>query len=659
MPNASVYQRIKRVLFGAPRDLLDPKIFHNISLIAFFAWVGLGADGISPSSYGPEEAYFALGSHSVLAIFVAVMTVGTIFIISGSYAQIIEAFPSGGGGYIVASKLLGEKAGVVSGSALVIDYVLTITISIAAGADAIFSFLPLHLVPYKIWFTSFVILLLIWLNLRGVKESVMVLTPIFLAFLLTHIPLILYAVLRHLPELPSVGARVSADLGSASREIGWLGVGALLLRAYSMGAGTYTGIEAVSNSMQTLREPRVHTGKKAMAYMALSLSFLAGGIILGYVLNDVVPVHGKTLNAVLFGDLMHNLWNAGTAKYLVAIVLFTEAVLLFVAAQTGFLGGPQVLSNMANDSYMPHRFAHLSERLVTKYGVYFMGGMAFFMLFITGGSVRYLVIMYSINVFLTFTLSQFGMVLHWWKDRVSGKKWRFGLAMNGVGCTLTASILCGTVYMKFPEGGWITLLITGSFIAMSFLVRRHYQQSQENMRRLDELLLALPSVSGPSAEVPAAQPQAPTAVIMVSGYNGLGMHVFFSIIRSFPGMFRNFIFISAGVVDTRRFKGVAEIENLSEDLRAQLENYVEFVKGHGYYAEARHRVGTDVIEVIDGMATVVAADFPNVVFFAGQLVFEEENFFTKLLHNQTAFLAQKKLVFSGHPMIVMPIRVLE
>jgi len=658
MHSGSIYQRIKRVVLGAPRDLFDPKIFHNISLIAFFAWVGLGADGISSSSYGPEEAYLALGSHSVLAIFVAVMTVGTILIISGSYAQIIEAFPSGGGGYIVASKLLGEKAGVVSGSALVIDYVLTITISVAAGADAIFSFLPLHLAAYKIWFTSFVILLLIWLNLRGVKESVMVLTPIFLAFLLTHIPLILYAVLRHLPELPTVGARVSADLGSASREIGWLGVGALLLRAYSMGAGTYTGIEAVSNSMQTLREPRVHTGKKAMAYMALSLSFLAGGIILGYVLNGVVPTHGKTLNAVLFSDLMHNLWIPGAAKFLVAIVLFTEAILLFVAAQTGFLGGPQVLSNMANDSYMPHRFAHLSERLVTKYGVYFMGGMAFLMLFITGGSVRYLVIMYSINVFLTFTLSQFGMVLHWWKNRGAERKWRFGLAMNGVGCTLTVSILCSTVYMKFPEGGWITLLITGSFIAMSFLVRRHYGQSQENMRRLDELLLALPSVSDPAAVAPAAQPQAPTAVIMVSGYNGLGMHVFFSIIRSFPGMFRNFIFISAGVVDTSRFKGVAEIENLSEDLRAQLEHYVEFVKGHGYYAEARSQVGTDVIEIVVRIAEETAKEFSNVSVFAGKLVFKEENLLTRLLHNHTAFLAQKRLVFAGLPMIILPVRML-
>jgi hypothetical protein len=314
---------------------------------------------------------------------------------------------------------------------------------------------------------------------------------------------------------------------------------------------------------------------------------------------------------------------------------------------------------MANDSYMPHRFSHLSERLVNKYGVYFMGGMAFMMLLITGGSVRYLVIMYSINVFLTFSMSQFGMVVHWWKDRGSEKGWKHGLAVNGIGFVLTASILCVTVIMKFPEGGWITLLITGSFVASSFYVRGHYRQAARHLRRLDDLLLNLPPPTTAAAQEPLVRRQAPTAVIMVSGYNGLGMHVFFTIVRSFPGTFRNFIFISAGVVDTSRFKGVAEIRNLSEDLGNQLKNYVEFVKGHGYYAETRYQVGTDVIEIINHLAEGVAADFPNVVFFAGKLVFEEENFITKLLHNQTAFLAQKKLVFSGYPMIVLPVRVMD
>jgi len=658
MDNDSLYRRVKRVLIGAPRDLFDPKIFHNISLVAFFAWVGLGADGISSSCYGPEEAYLALGSHAVLAIFVAVMSVATIFIISGSYAQIIEAFPSGGGGYIVASKLLGEKAGVVSGSALVIDYILTITISIAAGADAFFSILPPGLLPYKIWFVTVVIFTLIWMNLRGVKESVAVFTPVFMVFILSHVPLLLYAMLRHVPEMPAVASAVSRDFHSALGQMGWVGLGAVLMRAFSMGGGTFTGIEAVSNSMQTLREPRVQTGKKAMAYMALSLSFLAGGILVCYLLYRVGPTPGRTLNAVLFERVVGDLWQGSGGKILLAVVLASETALLFIAAQTGIIDGPQVLSNMALDYYAPRRFAHLSERLVRKYGVIFMGGMALLMLYISGGSVRYLVIMYSINVFLTFTLSQFGMVIHWWKDRGTESKWKFGIAINGVGFLLTAVLLSLTTWFKFPEGGWVTLLITGLFVAASFGIRRHYRYAQENLRRLDDLLLALPPVTVPVAQEPMVRRQAPTAVIMVSGYNGLGMHVFFSVVKQFPGMFRNFVFISAGVVDTSVFKGAAEVENLAHDLREQVEKYVEFVKGHGYYAEARTQVGTDAIESITHLAEGVVKDFPNICVFAGKLVFREENLLSRLLHNQTAFLAQKRLVFAGLPMIVLPIRVL-
>jgi len=654
----SWFPRAKRLLFGPPRNIFDPKVFHQISLIAFFAWVGLGADGISSSAYGPEEAFLALGNHTVLAIFVALATMVTVFIISGSYAQIIEAFPFGGGGYIVASKLLGEKAGVVSGSALVIDYVLTVTISVAAGVNAVFSILPLSWQSHKFQSIVLVILFLVWLNLRGVKESIQALTPIFIAFLLTHVPLLLYAITRHFSDMPLLATRVSTDLSSAVTEVGWFGVAVLLMRAYSMGAGTYTGIEAVSNSMQTLREPRVHTGKRAMLYMAVSLSFIAGGIILGYVLNDIRPVSGKTLNAVLFEALIGDFGGMKTGAILVGFVMATEAVLLFVAAQTGFLGGPQVLASMAVDSYMPRRFAHLSDRLVTKYGVYFMGSMAFLMLYITGGSVQYLVIMYSINVFLTFTISQFGMCVHWLRERRTATDWKFGLGMNGIGVLLTASILTATVMIKFPEGGWLTLLITGTFIALSFLIRRHYRNVEGHMQRLDELLTGLPSLTVPAEQEPVLRKDGPTAAIMVSGYNGMGMHVFFSVVRSFPGMFRNFVFLSAGVIDSRTFKGVEEIENLGEDLKRQLGQYVEFAKGHGYYAESRYEVGTDVITVVDRLAPKIANDFPNITFFAGQLVFEEETFITRVLHNQTAFLAQRKLVFHGLPMIIMPVRVL-
>src|SRR5438874_4059872 len=174
--------RLGRWLLGRKRELHDPGVFHKVSLIAFLAWVGLGADGLSSSAYGPEEAFKALGSYKFLAVGLAVATFFTVFIISYSYSRIIEHFPFGGGGYVVASKLLGPGAGVVSGSALIIDYILTVTISISAGADAIFSFLPEEWHWAKLWVEFGVIGLLVLMNLRGVKESVTLLTPIFLLF---------------------------------------------------------------------------------------------------------------------------------------------------------------------------------------------------------------------------------------------------------------------------------------------------------------------------------------------------------------------------------------------------------------------------------------------------------------------------------------------
>src|SRR5258706_15720223 len=162
-----------RILIGAPRDIHDPQIFHRVSLVAFLAWVGLGSDGLSSSCYGPQEAFLALGSHQYLAVFLAMLMALTVFIISASYSQTIDLFPTGGGGYLVASRLLGKYPGLVSGSALVVDYVLTISISIASGADAIFSFMPVGWLPFKFWVCIGVVILMVVMNLRGVKESVL------------------------------------------------------------------------------------------------------------------------------------------------------------------------------------------------------------------------------------------------------------------------------------------------------------------------------------------------------------------------------------------------------------------------------------------------------------------------------------------------------
>ena len=184
----------ERVL-GKPRDVTDASVLHRMSLIAFLAWVGLGADGLSSSAYGPEEAFRALGEHTYLAVALAVATAVTVLVLSASYSGIIEQFPSGGGGYVVASRLLGPRTGVVSGCALVVDYVLTITVSIAGGGNAVFSLLPASVHGWKLPAEYAAIAILILLNLRGVKESVRVLMPVFLVFLVTHAALILGALL--------------------------------------------------------------------------------------------------------------------------------------------------------------------------------------------------------------------------------------------------------------------------------------------------------------------------------------------------------------------------------------------------------------------------------------------------------------------------------
>ena len=215
---------IKRLVYGKPRDVQDASTYHSISLIALLAWVGLGADGLSSSAYGPDEAYRALGEHTYLAILLAVATTVTVMIISIAYSQIIRRFPFGGGGYVVASELLGPRWGVLAGSALLVDYVLTLSVSIAGGADQVFSVLPPEAARWKLLLEAGVILLLIVLNLRGVKESVTILAPIFGLFLVTHAILIVGGIGMHLDDVPRVAAGVRDGFRSGIGAVGWLGL---------------------------------------------------------------------------------------------------------------------------------------------------------------------------------------------------------------------------------------------------------------------------------------------------------------------------------------------------------------------------------------------------------------------------------------------------
>ena len=649
--------RIKHLLLGKPRDVRDPHLFHRISLVAILAWVGLGADGLSSSCYGPEEMFKALGSNHHLALFVALASVITITAICASYSQTIALFPTGGGGYLVASKLLSPVMGVVSGSALLVDYVLTITISIASGADALFSILPGPWLPWKLVVAYAGVIGLTLINMRGVKESVMLWVPVFFLFVATHAFAIIWAIGSHASGLGAVATETAQEVHTVSASVGVFGLIALLLRAYSLGAGTFTGIEAVSNGLPILREPRVHTGRVTMVYMGTSLAVTVAGLLVAYLLFHVEPVGGKTLNAVLFAKLTAN-WPAPIGSGFVWITLASEAVLLFIAAQAGFLDGPRVLANMALDRWLPTRFTNLSDRLVTQNGIVLMGVAAVLMMWLTAGSVDALVVLYSINVFITFSLSQLGMVVHWWRERHREPQWRRKLAINGFGFSLTSFILISLTVIKFTEGAWITIVVTGALIAAALAIRRHYRRITVQLQRLNTIVEAaeVETTSRQAAALPP-DPKARTAILLVNGFNGLGLHTALHVPRLFGHTFRNFAFISVGAVDAGNFKGTDEIEALRAHASGEAARYAEWARAHGYGAATFTAVGNDVMGQVMRLAREAREQFPNSVFFAGQLLFAKETWVNRVLHNSTAFTLQRQFFLTNLPFVLLPIRV--
>jgi len=657
-PAPSHGARLRRLVVGKARNLEDPATFHRLSLVAFFAWVGLGADGLSSSCYGPPEAFLMLGEHAHLAIFVSLATAFTIMVIATSYSQIIEVFPSGGGGYLVASQLLSPTIGMVSGCALIIDYVLTISLSISSGAEAIFSFFPPEYFHYRILFAFAGVMALSALNLRGAKESVLPLLPVFLLFVGCHIFAIVYSLIAYAPQVGAMAQETAHEVRTVTSQAGVWGLLFIILRAYSMGAGTYTGIEAVSNGLPILREPRVKTGKRTMLYMGVSLVLMVIGLMLAFTLTQVTRAQGKTLNAVLLETITGN-WPSHFGTTFVFLTLFSEAAILFVAAQAGFLDGPRVLANMALDRWMPNRFAMLSDRLVTQNGVVLMGGAALLTIVVTSGSVEILLTLYSITVFITFTLSQLGMVRHWWQGRGQLPGWRKGILINGTGLILTSFILISITVAKFEGGGWVTLLVTGSLIAIAAAIRRHYGNTMKLLKRLDALV-EVSKVEVKREEpvtVPERDESAKTAVILVNGFNGLGLHTLFNVKRMFGETFKNYVFVQIGIVDAGIFKGAQEIEHLRQHVDAQVYQYVEFMKREGFYAESYASVGTDVVEEILKLAPTILQRFPQSIFFGGQLVFPEETVLTRWLHNYIVFSTQRRLYSRGIPFMIVPIRV--
>jgi amino acid transporter len=660
--------RLARLLIGKPKDVKASGILHQLALIPLLAWVGLGADGLSSSAYGPEEAFRALGEYKGLAVFLALSTAATIFVIAYGYNRIIEQFPSGGGGYVVTSKVLGPRFGVISGSALLVDYVLTIAISMASGADAVLSFVPAEFHGYKVLFAGLGIFSLGLLNIRGIRESVLAISPIFFAFIVTHVVVLGAVIAGHASDIGRVASEVDANVRSSFTVLGVAGALHLLVRAYSLGGGSFTGIEAVCNGVPIMREPRVETAKRTMMLMATSLAVMASGIIVAYLLMDVSPVAGKTMNAVLI-DRVAGGWTLegmSVGKAFVVVALLSEAGLLLIAAQAGLVAGPRVMANMATDSWWPHRFAALSDRLTMRNGVVVMSLCAMAAVFYTGGKVSQLVVMYSINVFIDFSLSNGAMVVYWAQHRHREIHWWKHTMMHLLATLLCMTILVMTVLEKFGEGAWLTVVITFGVVVLCFEIRRHYRLVSRAVERLDK---ALPGPERPAGREHyedllvnepvrgAIDPEKPVAIVFVGRYSALGRRTVTSLLRLFPGHFHGVVFVSIAIVDSDTFKGVFEIQSLEARTRGELERYQKFAAALGLTSESATATGAEIALEAEKVVKDLAARFPNNIVVAGQLIFEEDTVWTRLLHNETAFLIQRQLQHIGIPMIVLPDRL--
>jgi hypothetical protein len=569
----------------------------------------------------------------------------------------------------------------VSGSALLVDYVLTITTSIAAGGDALFDMVPRGwfgqaatqiqtadlgswvdpVQRAKVFIELCVTIALTVLNIRGVRESVTAILPIFAIFVLTHAIVLLVAIGGHLGDISAVAHTTTVNYAHTVADLGAVGTLGLFVRAYSLGGGTYTGIEAVSNGVGIMREPKVRTAKRTMVLMATSLSITAGGILLSYLIIGVEPdAGGKTMNGVLIETLSAHWhiggWNAGETFTLVSLV--SEAGLLFIAAQAGFVDGPRVMANMAVDSWMPHRFAALSERLSMQNGVLIMGGTSVAALLYTHGDVSKLVVMYSINVFLTFSLSNLGMSKFWIQHRKEHPSWYRHLPVHLVALALCMTILVVTCFEKFGDGGWLTLVITGLLVVACLAINRHYAQVVTAIRRMDvELPDPLQEPLKEDQRELVIDPRQPVAILFVGRYGGLGRHALMTLLRMFPGHFKGVVFCSIAIIDSGNFKGVDEVHELERRTADELDKYVRFAATLGVPAERVLSTGMEVPVEAEKIGSAQIQRFPKGLFVAGQLLFEEDSTWKRLLHNETAFLIQRRLQHAGIPMVVLPVRL--
>jgi amino acid transporter len=477
--------RARAVLFGRPISLHEEL---SERLNAFTGLAVFASDNISSSAYATEEIMrvLVLAGAGALALTMPI-TIGIVIVLAivvTSYQQTVAAYPHGGGSYIVAKDNLGTKPGLIAAGALLTDYVLTVAVSIAAGVAALTSIVP-ELFDYRVGLGVFLVVLIAMINLRGIRESGAFFSIPTYVYLVSIFGLLGFGLFRYVTgTMPDYHAPAAWLAAQQAEPLGIL----LILRAFSSGSVALTGTEAVSNGVPAFKPPEPRNAQRVLIMMGLFF----GSIFLGmsFLASQLGILPDPTEQETVISQLTRTFVGAGTPyHYLVQV---STAVLLVLAANTAFADFPRLSSILARDGFLPRVFQFRGDRLAFSYGIVVLALLAVLLIVAFGGSVTNLIPLYTVGVFVAFTLSQSGMVRRWRRLRSEVAGWRRRALINGIGAVTTGIVAIEVAAAKFELGAWVVLILIPMLVALMLFIERQYRSTAAQLSVAPDVALPRP-----------------------------------------------------------------------------------------------------------------------------------------------------------------------
>jgi amino acid transporter len=601
------WRKIKRALLGNPLSL---KNLEHEKIPKWKALPVFSSDALSSVAYATEEILLVLALAGAAAATwsfpIALVIVGLIILVSISYRETILFYPQGGGAYTVAKDNLGTKAGLLAGAALAIDYVLTVAVSISAGVAAITSAFP----QLKALSVTLAIILVIWMtlmNLRGMKESSFIFAFPTYIFIFSVLVLIVVGLVKALSgasiEVIEADTHITESVGIF-----------LLLRAFSSGCTALTGIEAISNGVPAFKEPRQENARKTLVIMVTILSFFFLGI-------TFLALHFRisaTEHETVVSQLTRAIVGQGFFYYLIQA---STALILVLAANTAYADFPRLASVLAQDKFFPRQLLAIGDKLVFSNGIITLGVLSGFLIWLFNAKTHSLIPLYSVGVFISFTLSQSGMVAHHWRYRE--RKWKQGLLLNLTGAIATSVVAVIVAITKFTDGAWFVILVLPTFVVIFIAIRTHYDSVAKE--------LVLPQ----KWSLPQAQES--LVVIPISGFHQGVLHA----LQYAKEISQDIRICTVNIREetTQRLKQEWEMNvNTSDPQNPKL-----------VVLESPYR--SVIYPVLDYM-NELEKTFPNRTITVIVPEFITKKFWHNLLHNQTALLLKTRLRYIERRVVV-------